>query len=77
MEIGNKRCVVFQWIAEVKEMTKVSTQYGDVIYWCGQNNIRCRYGAFDSHHSVNDSTYHYIQFYNDEDIVAFKLRWIQ
>ncbi len=76
MEIGNKRSVVFHWIAEVKKMTEVSTQYGDIIYWCGQNNIQCGYGINATRFVAMDSTYYFIQFYNDEDLMAFKLRWM-
>ena len=76
MEIGNNRAVVFQWIAEAKEMTKVSTQYSDVIYWCGQNNIKCKYGMNATRYAVHDSTYYFILFDSDQDVMAFKLRWL-
>lgn len=76
MILGNNNSVVFEWIIDAIEMTKISTQYGDVIYWCGQNDIQCEYGINAKRFAAMDSTYYFIRFHNDEDLMAFKLRWL-
>lgn len=76
MEFGNDNTIVFNWIIDAVKMTEISTLYGDIIYWCGQNDIQCTYGVNAQRFAAMDSTYYFIQFHNEEDAVAFKLRWI-
>ena len=76
MEFGNNNAIVFEWNMNAIKMTKVTKQYGDVIYWCGQNNIQCEYGVNAKRFAAMDSTYYFIRFHNEEDAVAFKLRWL-
>ena len=76
MEIGNDNAIVFEWNMNAIIMTKVTKQYGDVLYWCGQNDIQCEYGVNAQRFAAMDSTYYFIRFYNEEDLMAFKLRWL-
>lgn len=76
MEFGNDNTIVFNWIMDAVKITEISTLYGDIIYWCGQNDIQCTYGVNAQRFASIDSTYYFIQFHNEEDAVAFKLRWL-
>lgn len=76
MEIGNDNAVVFEWNMTAIKMIKVTKQFGDVLFWCGQNDIQCEYGVNAQRLTAMDSTYYFIRFHNEIDLMAFKLRWL-
>ena len=67
--------IVFEWDMTSTQIMQISKQYSDVVYWCGQNNIQCEYGVSAQTLASIDSTYYFIRFQNDVDLMAFKLRW--